>query len=285
MSHDTFKINTNIFVNPSSECKQTPNIVYGCKALGRLITALQYFHSMDTSNVATSNDIFIQFMCDSYGCFLDDYLHLVMEHVNDLTSIYQQLLESNSTILSVCKNLKDCESTSRHYKGDYINDTLNDDNFFIFYRNTLDSLHFYLLHQFHAGLRVRVPQRTGGGYCDDGWDEILKSTRATSFNTEHIARFTKGEKFQVTTSRTESNTSFLDALFCFLINIAASDAIDRLRAFLIEEEFDSDCIHLDLVTNTHYYGQSNISDAINSKHVIDAICQFIETNNSMSNTP
>ena len=129
-----------------------------CSHLLRIINSLKYYETLLSSNV-NAKRIFIQFCVDRYVMFLDDYIHFVCVHSHHLKEITDHL-ETNGNLLK-CNNINQCKSTQRHYRN-RIDDTQNENNTdndeqedkYNFYVEMFDTIHFYLFHLEHLGLRV-----------------------------------------------------------------------------------------------------------------------------------
>ena len=149
-------IDLTIFKSQKSdiECDENnENPTQSCSAIKRLIIGLKYYSLL---NVITNEDhkqIFISFIKSVYTKFLDDYNHLIGRHDKQLEKINKSLIQDAS--FGDCKISK-CQFATRHHKERQNNndDNNNFDGQFEFYKTTMDSLHFYLLHLFHVGLRA-----------------------------------------------------------------------------------------------------------------------------------
>ena len=108
--------------------------IKSCQALLRLINELQRCHDLNPANIDNLLDI------DDINDLLNDYIHLVTEHKQDLQSIREELRKTQ--VLPNCSD--DCQQVMRHY---------GDDQALKLYIEVMDSLHNYLLHP--LGLETR----------------------------------------------------------------------------------------------------------------------------------
>ena len=148
-------LNLTIFKTDQSDIECNDNNddpIKCCSALKRLVTGLKYYSLL---NVITNQDhkqIFINFIKSVYTKFLDDYNHFLEKHDEQLEKINESLIQDVS--FGDC-NISKCKFATRHHKERGGNDNNNKfDGQFEFYKTTMDSLHFYLLHLFHVGLRA-----------------------------------------------------------------------------------------------------------------------------------
>eukprot|EP01084_Bolivina_argentea_P232020 391143_1 len=149
-----------------NECKS----VETCQIIKRLAVALKYYSSLDVVNNSEQQDTFIDFITMNYTKVLDDYVHLVNHHGNDLSEINDQL--AGDGLFSDC-NISNCSFTARHYQtnNNYKNAS---DSALHFYKQTMDSLHFYLLHLFDTGIIINgvyntLSSRLVRNWTNFGW--------------------------------------------------------------------------------------------------------------------
>ena len=195
------------------KCDVEPNIVEGCDALNRLRYAMQYYSKFDIINNETDRNIFSNFIMDTYTNFLNDYIHLIDNHSKQLQDINQQL--EKDTNLNKC-DVKTCKFTSRHYQRSNMQqeNNNNDDesiNLLNFYIDTMDSLHFYLLHLFDCGLRVKrdenkenedtkIQENDNDDVFDVAFDRIAKAVNQRKSVRDFFNRFTNCTKFGIDTA-------------------------------------------------------------------------------------
>ena len=108
--------------------------------------------------------MFEEFICSVYAQYLNDFNHLLTKHKDQVYEINQILIKSND-FNSDC-DLKQCGYTTRHNsrETEIVNaeqmDTNKEHSKFKFFKQSVDSLHFYLIHLFQIGLRVHIDDET-----------------------------------------------------------------------------------------------------------------------------
>ena len=193
-----------------------------CTSIRRLLAALKYFSVLNITNNRNRCDIFNDFINDVYGRqLLDDYTHLLNEHSQELQKIHASII--NTKQFSKCE-IKTCHFTSRHQgsghqeidanniNGETLDTKLN------FYKQTMDSLHFYLFHCFDAGLRTMKhddnetktdddDNKNNFEYFDAEFSRINKMISERKHITNSFNRFkTKNTKFSIITTDNEHKT-------------------------------------------------------------------------------
>ena len=136
---------------PSNYLEDASHKAQTCDAIDRLLKALKYYNLLDIKADIDNQKIFENYMNEVYKHQIyDDFYHLMQEHQNELDEI-QNIAMSNYGI-SKC-DLSVCDYSDRHFgirRRDISNKT---DSHFKIYAETMDSLHFYLLHLQDTGLR------------------------------------------------------------------------------------------------------------------------------------
>ncbi len=104
------------------------------------------------------------FTKEIYLLLIDDYIHIITKHSNDLNQIYNLMIEKYN--IKKCIFNK-CLSAIRHHRN-RLNDNIEQINEnecdleFIFYKNILDSIHCYLFHLYDVGLRIKINNNNYG---------------------------------------------------------------------------------------------------------------------------
>eukprot|EP01084_Bolivina_argentea_P094033 169061_1 len=129
-----------IFEQQHNECESIKN----CASIKRLILASKYFSLLDIINNISNRDVFSNFINEVYHRLLDDYIHLVNKHGHDLNEIDLSSIE--------CNDMKSCQFTSRHQKQKADDNKLEPE--LNFYKQVMDSFHFFVSHLYHCGLRT-----------------------------------------------------------------------------------------------------------------------------------
>ena len=135
-----------------------------CPALKRVVAVLNYFNSLllnGTNGLDTKQRAqFIDFCDEHYGqkWLLDDYVHFMEAHHDT---------ESTAKIAATLEwkcvgDINRCALTARHYR-----DRSRDDQAVHFYVETMDSVHFNVLHLVDVGLRVDLDLKAEDSKSDD----------------------------------------------------------------------------------------------------------------------
>eukprot|EP01084_Bolivina_argentea_P042543 78439_1 len=132
-----------------------------CSYLSRVIAALKYYMMLNIKTDELSDDTFTAFCNDVYNgsLFLDDWIHIISKHSNQIEKITRELITNYN--FENCA-IKQCVLTSRHYnrnrnrRNDMTQNEIKGvrDGKFLFYRETMDSVHFYIFHSIQLGLRA-----------------------------------------------------------------------------------------------------------------------------------
>ena len=127
-----------------------------CSHLLRIMSSLKYYQLLiSPSSLSSSSykgrsgrDVFIQFCDEIYSTqCLEDYIHFICEHSNDINKIIDGLE-------SKCNNINECEWTQRHFRNRNYSQKENEKDEYNFYIDIMDTIHFYLYHMEDMGLRV-----------------------------------------------------------------------------------------------------------------------------------
>lgn len=142
--------------NKISECKKIlPFNVSNCSHIRRLISSLKYYSTLDIIQNKNDEMEFIYFFLEIYKHVLNDIVHLVDKHNDDLQQINESLINDKDFI--AC-DVKQCALTARHYHRAEFNKenkkNVNDDKSLTnFYIEMMDGLHLYIMHLFDLGIR------------------------------------------------------------------------------------------------------------------------------------
>ena len=137
--------------------------IHECKSVQRVITALLYYQTLNSTKNENSNaqSIFTQLLLEAYPHYLDDIAHLITKHDSDLEKIHKILTEKAEFVM--CK-VDACLLSDRHCEiSDGKNGNINgnkNDLLSAFHEQTWDNIHFYLVHLFDVGLRQRETHST-----------------------------------------------------------------------------------------------------------------------------
>ena len=257
----------------NDECKAdvNSNIADECLGVKRLCTALKYFSLMDIINNKQHRDIFSHFVNTVYTNILDDNTHLVQAHGNHIQNINESLL--NSAIFSEC-DIRKCAFTARHHRVNKNGDDVDVlDPVLRFYKDIMDSLHFYLFHLYHCGLRVTKVEdgndndnkqdefKTYDEYFDAGLSRLTRIIKEAEMNTAAFDRFKADDKFNIAMDKQGifcalnskqsywvlydeiDDETFVDEMIKYASNKSNAAELTKL---LVEEEYDSESLRYDI---------------------------------------
>eukprot|EP01084_Bolivina_argentea_P011555 21597_1 len=131
-----------MFKKEFDECKS----VNDCTFTKKLLVSLKYYSMLDIMNNIPNRDIFCNFIDQVYDGLFNHYTHLVNKHGNDLNEI-------DASSIIKCDDVKNCNFTTRHHENNE-QDNKGLEPKLTFYKSTMDSLHFYLFHLYHCGMRI-----------------------------------------------------------------------------------------------------------------------------------
>eukprot|EP01084_Bolivina_argentea_P254241 427390_1 len=254
----------------------------GCSYLHRIANALVYYQELDMNN--SIDQIKMVKFCKQYHSLLDDYIHIIMNHNNELENIYTLFVleyHMNKCALNSCSPLNRHCRIETYDSDDNSNNKILDKQF-IFYRDRFDSMHCYFLHLYDMGLRVnkhdikyqRCDERKNNKDFDLNFANMRaqlkkKQKELTQLENFHFKRF-KNNKFALDVDTNDqqahvkgyllnnTTTTFMDGLYQYLSNKNVS--VQIVNELLQNEEYDSDAIQEDF---TMYY--SNIKQMMNHK--------------------
>ena len=189
-----------IFSNPKTLDCQRPLCTFSnpkgdklltdcCPQLLRLCTGSRYFEALNTAPTLDEEQkkAMLVELCDEvYVSVLEDAIHLVQVHSNDIKRINEEWIEKYG--LPKC-TLSECTKTGRHYRRG-TRDTLTlqqsvsdheDDALYEFYESIFDRAHNFVFHLFELGLRVDTESLALN-------DENTESTLKTLY-TKYIKEF------------------------------------------------------------------------------------------------
>eukprot|EP01084_Bolivina_argentea_P311467 539127_1 len=144
-------LNFNLFDPMTSTCDDK----YGCDFTKRILYALKYYSTLDTI-INDNCDMLVEFCNQTYKSFLDDYIHVIEKHNDGFDDITHLLIKQYSYLNQSC-NAENCPLLLRHHrdrKHAENEQTPQDNDDFIFYRDILDDVHCYLCHLYDTALRV-----------------------------------------------------------------------------------------------------------------------------------
>ena len=100
------------------------NIIEACDALKRLVTALLYYHKFDLIKNENDQNIFSDFIMNIYPNLINDYIHLIDHHSNQMQQITESLKKKERNVFEC--DIKTCKYTTRHRKTQYLHQNKHD---------------------------------------------------------------------------------------------------------------------------------------------------------------
>eukprot|EP01084_Bolivina_argentea_P279153 477208_1 len=271
--YDIFNENAN-----NTVCKD----ITTCHGLKRLFIALKYRDLICNK----SKSMFVQFNTEIYKNFLNDYIHLIVDHNNDLNKIHNQLTQQWEYI---CHAKISCPTLKRHYEPfSRVNNEY--DEKYEFFAAIYDQIHHFVLHLYAIGLRIFTDQNEEKSQqnnieYDLSFKQKIKLVQAKK-NSFQISRYTnENNKYNIQQvinieSTNNRNETVLDFVYK---NIELdpdikhkNDVLNKLKHYINENEYDTDSISADLFTNNNQREPiSNLSNHINYSFCIEKISNYV----------
>ncbi len=186
-------------------------------------------------NNTSNRDIFSHFMDEIYhsNSFLNDLTHLVRVHGSRTDEIEETAVHNMQ-----CEDINQCAFSSRHQTQTQSKTEESLEAKLAFYRDLMDSLHFYVFHMYDCGLRTAKTESESeeemseekkeefdSQYFDKVFHRINKRIRQREsvlkqsfqrFQTNKNSKFTLGATEQ--NNATEDDTTYLDAILQYLLS-------------------------------------------------------------------
>ena len=295
-----------VFENLEMQCLSLPldlPITERCLSLKRLGVALRYHDVMESSNwerdlmMAT----FIEFNEEIYKIWLDDVTHLTKDHRNDVQQIHLEWREMygfpDCDYFSCERAAVSGRNTSGHRGRGYA------DKNYLFFAEYYDRAHNFVAHfkDIWSDLENDDDRRGRDDYDDDNirttrFDEDYHSdsSRKREFSDDSGLRVTRfavnkeaspfknddmyfdvrddDQKEVDVDSQQNSGKTMFEAVFERLIaNDVNDEALERLRLYLEQHEYDSDSIAAD----SKYKRNSNIFEIMHSLNENQAVTSIL----------
>ena len=128
-----------------------------CLFIQRMVSALVFYSTINPADNKKHGFKFMEYCNEIYPELLDDYIHIMDKHQNDVDQINDRIKTDLNLMPECYKEYQNCALLSRHYRDrmkDPAPGSLEYD--VIFYSDLLDSVHCLWLHSFHLGLRVKL---------------------------------------------------------------------------------------------------------------------------------
>ena len=292
----------NIFKSPKMECRQTPDnipLTERCSSLMRLCTASKYIDAVPASKLDEEDQraLMIEFNEEAYNMVLDDTIHLVNMHSDNIKLIQSEWIKNFG--FPPC-SVANCVKTTRHYgrgRREKINELIGDgkvDPIYDFYRSLYDRVHHFVWHLYDIGLRVDVNSldlNVGGSDEKEAENDVVTVDRIFAAERDQVRsrrdqcqleldRFEEenGKYTMQTIAQTKAEITLLDALIEKLDKMEnIQRSVQRLRMYFQDEACDSDCIEMDVED----VADSNISELIQNEKIMGSISNFINSTKCM----
>ena len=215
--------------------------------------ALTYYESLN------DNPKFTAFCVADYQDALNDIIHLISAHSDDILAISQELRSEFG--LETCV-VSECATLQRHYSR---HSQAAIDEFdcaeSAFYCGYFDQLHHLLFHLYELGLRTHP----------DAAEEKMASMQDKK---PPLARYASADNKYRFNLANEERTRLGSLFQRFFQDTSLNKTIgDSLVKFLVENKYDSDAIELD-AANAAHENSSNIVIETQSKLYVDLINAF-----------
>eukprot|EP01084_Bolivina_argentea_P076516 138685_1 len=129
-------IDDNLLILNNSDNYGCNETIINCKYSNGVIQALKFYQTINLNNISHQNKLVHYFHCD-YKTLLDDQIHIKLYHDFELN-----LLATNREIL--CEMNEKCLSIQRLNGTHFFDEKIDEE--FMFYRDTMDSIHCYVCH-------------------------------------------------------------------------------------------------------------------------------------------
>ena len=289
-------INHFIFNETKSHCNPHSDdipITKYCSHSLRICAAMRYFHVLRTSttlNEEEKRELFVQFNQNIYRSLLDDTIHFVKKHENDIERIHREWTEIYG--LPKC-SVTECVQTARHYERGTRErkrecNNKKEDAVYNVYENEMDRIHFYIFHLFDVGMRVNTMSLALSDEEDDekkvdsvgvSVDKLFAAERdhikmrRTECKVDFHRFDEEHSKFTIGGNKQKGMTA-TDAVFENLLEeqTVRKEIFQQIHQFLVQNGFDSDAMELDLEN----IADSNLCTWIQNKSITEALRNLIE---------
>ena len=252
-----------------------------CGAIKRLLACLNYYARLDIETNENDKEIFASFVETIYPInkLLNDSNHAMLSHNEQLQQIYDELIGGDNK----CKMNK-CQATQRHFAETKVQKS--DDEKFDFYITLLDSLHFYFYHIFDCGYRVKAEEeiekeeeeqkQDENEYFDKELARLNKAIRQRDALTASFERISpqNNSKFNILNKTKQGDTTYCDEMYKHLKDEGIATAtIQKLKALLESELFDTDSVKMDVDTQKY----QNIEKLLDNQKCYDSMQRFVKS--------
>eukprot|EP01083_Nonionella_stella_P047374 126779_1 len=233
-----------------------------CDAIQRIAKALKYYqslriHFLGQNSTSHDEQQFMEFCHVIYKALLDDYIHIITTHDDELTHVSQLIMMN---LYDAC-DVNTCASISRHYNhGTHTNEDGHEHNHdLVFYVQIMDSIHCYLVHSYDTGLRKTK--------------QSLKPELSTT-SLDMYRRLSR-KKFNIDMHHFTHHI-FRDDLYTFMLQKSGMNPqqISDVWHMFTDEEYDTDAIQNDIEWTQN---GSNIAHDCNTK-CYDTLVRYLSIN-------
>eukprot|EP01084_Bolivina_argentea_P276966 472698_1 len=258
-------------------------------------TTLQLIESLiftfKDSDEYTDKDKFIKYTNKEYPHLLNDYIHIMEKHYNDIDNISSLMLHDFG-LMNPC-DASNCLLLFRHFRdrnNDNIANQTKDTNL-LFYIDIMDSIHCYLIHLYDIGMRAKVNKQHPNmiihnnlrnsdeiHYFNEIFFNISETIKEKRKNLQKLNLF-KDSRFENAKFKINSNLNnfqdqdlLSDALYDIMLRNNFRETIDWLHT----EEFDTDSIEADIDLLNDPNGQnSNLRKCFRSNNEYNLIKEYL----------
>eukprot|EP01083_Nonionella_stella_P015938 44583_1 len=282
-----------IFKENKQQCSANKPLIDNCFFVKRLVVGLSFYDTLDISNHHKDEDKLIAFCKSTHKSILNDYIHLMTEHSNDLIEIHESCAKRFNA--SNCNGSRQCALAVRHQSNRSRKKQNTVHSSYNFYVDIYDSIHFNIIHLYPSGMRIKPndvkPLLTNANMnaSNDCFDvefsqlqQLIKQKSSDGSGHKIKASHKFNIQFGITKQDNVEEETFTSAMLIQSCeeNIH-NDVVYKLRVFLEEEEYDTDSVIQDIAdTNRDYFDDtwSNIANLINEEQLLLNMQQFIANN-------
>eukprot|EP01083_Nonionella_stella_P063988 166363_1 len=249
-----------------------------CEHVDNVMKCLCFYQSLDIENNVSDRDEMVRTLNDRCKAFLDDYVHMILNHSHEIEAIYHIILSMPN--MNECE-LSNCAFSMRHHRdrekeANDIDARLEKE--VTFWRDTMDACHCYVYHLYDFGLRIKTDDiKTDTDDCVSNFDasfaaisEHMKAIKRKLGTLKHF-KFTRydSNKFALNVQiydelLASSKCTFMDELYKYMTKYLNNKKISRIQTQLDAEEYDSESIKLDIAADQ----ESNIRKWFDDNHYL-----------------
>eukprot|EP01084_Bolivina_argentea_P145171 254514_1 len=269
--------------NDTEQITSDPCTMETCLKTQRLITGLKFYTMLDVENNEADQNKFDKFMRETYKEILNDYMHFTDSHNDDLERINKMLIESQ--VFETC-DISNCRFSADHTGSAKIKDVNYKKN--DFYKQTMDSLHFYVFHQYDTGLKTSKYNGNEENdanddnitdFVDKEFEDMTNTINAKKGNQKNMTHLQRNKnKFNIQIDTKKDRTTYIDGLLVHLCSrkMVETSAVAKFAAFIHEERYDTDTLLDDVQINKDVAGNIEI-EMKDNEQIIAEIRIFIRT--------